>query len=329
MRSDIGLTQLTNKTMLYIENSGVRVGVLEDVGGRIVLLQKNGGKNLLESDESMWDEPQNERFVPSPDLLDFKAYNGHEVWVGPQSQWWKHQTLNKEKIDSDLFWPPDPFISFNKYSVISHSANKLVIEGEGSPISGIKFKKSIEINNDGKVLFEVEATNIRDEEISWDLWLLTRINGHCPAFVQIADKADVHVSEPTHPHQGEAPYRINNGCFYFVPKEKSDKFEECTAKAFIKPEKPVIAALVDSDKFLAIRFQKEDPSNIHPEQAEVEIYSFATDKSETSLIELEYHAPFKTLKPGESMKADEIWEILHYSGECNEDDLCDFFLKSI
>jgi hypothetical protein len=114
-----------------------------------------------------------------------------------------------------------------------------------------------------------------------------------------------------------------------VPKEKSDKFEECTAKAFIKPEKPVIAALVDSDKILAIRFQKEDPNNIHPEQAEVEIYSFATDKSETSLIELEYHAPFKTLKPGESMKANEIWEILHYSGECNEDDLCDFFLKSI
>lgn len=313
--------------MLYIENSNIRIGVLEDVGGRIVLLQKDGGKNLLESDKTLWHEPQNERFTPAPDLLDFKAYNGHEVWVGPQSQWWKHQTLNKEKIDSDLFWPPDPFISFNKYNVISHSDNKLVIEGEESPISGIRFKKSIEIDNDGKILFEVEATNIRDVEVSWDLWLLTRINGHCPAFVHVADESNVQVSEPTHPHQGEAPYKIKNGCFFFTPKEKSPKFEECTAKAFIKPKSPFMAALVDSDKFLCIRFPKGCPELIHPEQAEVEIYSFATDKPQSSLLELEYHAPFKTLNPGESMKACEFWEILHYDGTASEDDLCNFVLN--
>ena len=57
--------------------------------------------------------------------------------------------------------------------------------------------------------------------------------------------------------------------------------------------------------------------------------SILLNKAETSLIELEYHAPFKTLKPGESMKANEVWEILHYSGKHNEDDLCNFFLNSI
>lgn len=309
--------------MIELAYKKIKIGILPEVGGRIVSLQYDGSDNLLESDASQWEEEV--RPVASPSNLDFKAYNGHEVWIGPQSQWWKIQDLNPEKKDSDLFWPPDPYISYGVFEVERIGENKIILKGPESPISGIRFTKSILISDNNEVIFEVKAENIRKEPVSWDLWLVTRVNGHNLSFVP-AEADQVEVSEPTHPHQGPATYKVDNGYFSFTPLLKDKEHEECTAKAFITPSRPFMASL-SGKNLLTIEFAHHEPASIHPEQREVEVYSFATDHKESSLLEMEYHAPFETIPPGGFIETSEIWRIHAFDNEVSETEVIAYLDK--
>ena len=183
--------------MLYIENGGTRLGILPDVGGRVVMLSRNGAPNIFKSDYRLWEE--GERLQPAADQLEFRAYNGQEVWVGPQCEWWKHQDLNEEQKHSTLFWPPDPYISYGSFTVVRHISCEVTMVGPESPISGVRLKKHIMITADGVVHYDVEATNIRKEPVSWDLWLIARTNGNNPTFVPVSSPFDVRVTGATHP----------------------------------------------------------------------------------------------------------------------------------
>lgn len=307
--------------MLYIENGGTRLGILPEVGGRIVSLSRQGAPNILKSDKNLWNEA--ERLKPSPELLEFRPYNGHEVWVGPQSEWWKHQDLNEEQKRSTLFWPPDPYISYGAFEVVRHISCEIEMVGPESPISGIRFKKHVHITADGVVHFDVTATNIRQEPVSWDLWLVTRTSGNNPTFVPVASPFDVNVTPPTHPdYEGPAPYAVKDGYFTFTPERRDVSYEACTAKAFIRPSRPFIATLSGRD-MLVIRFEHHNHSDLHPEHTEVELYNYASAGSD-ALMEMEYHTPYVTLQPGESMTASQTWEILPFSGFISRESVTEF-----
>ena len=309
--------------VVYIKNGNVRAGILPDVGGRIVSLQQNGGTNILESNPNLWNEDDSQRITPSPLLTkeeDFKAYNGHEVWLGPQSEWWKQQTLNVEKRASSLFWPPDPYIIYDRYSILEKTGHSILMQGNKSPVSGVQLTQKIEIDQNGKVHLEVTARNIRTESVKWDLWLITRVNGYNLNFVPITSAGDVHLTDPSHAHQGKAPYKIEDGFFSFTAEKMDRNYKECTRKAVISPAKPYMATLA-GDNLFVIRFEKQNPADIHPEQGEVELYSFATPQREISMLELEIHTPYKTLQPGESMTARETWEVYPFSANATEEEV--------
>lgn len=307
--------------MLYIENGGTRVGILPEVGGRIVSLTKRGAPNILKSDKKLWNGER--KITPAPDQLQYLPYNGQEVWVGPQSEWWKHQDLNEEQKRSTLFWPPDPYITYGEFKVTRHISCEIEMVGPESPISGVQLTKHLMITADGVVHFTVEAKNIRKEPVAWDLWLITRTSGNNPTFVPVASPFDVNVTPPTHPsYEGEAPYGIKDGYFTFTPERRDVSYEACTGKAFIHPSRPFIATLSGRD-LLVIRFDHHDPASIHPEQTEVEVYNYASS-DEGMLMEMEYHTPYVTLQPGETMSASQTWEILPFSGFISRESIASF-----
>ena len=78
--------------MIILSNDQVEVGVLPEVGGRVVLLRKPGLQNILKSDERLWVDAEKHKPEISA-FSDFKAFNGHIVWLGPQSEWWIHQDI--------------------------------------------------------------------------------------------------------------------------------------------------------------------------------------------------------------------------------------------
>jgi len=117
--------------MIWISNGDVKAGILPDVGGRVVYLSLKGKENILTSDSTLW----NESSAARPEIASttpFKAYNGHIVWLGPQAGWWTQQNEDTAKRNRADVWPPDPYLIYGGYTVLSQSDSSLVMQGPES-----------------------------------------------------------------------------------------------------------------------------------------------------------------------------------------------------
>lgn len=102
--------------LIVLKNSNIEVGIIPDLGGRVVMLRKPGMNNIFESDTVFWNDP-----AVRPEISafgDFKAFNGHIVWLGPQTEWWLKQDINTERRDMKAVWPPDPYLTYGNYQII-------------------------------------------------------------------------------------------------------------------------------------------------------------------------------------------------------------------
>lgn len=296
----------------FIENKNIRIGILPAVGGRVVSLSFNGSGNLLLSDSLKWNESDEKRIRPDP-FQDFKTYNGQIVWVGPQDEWWLHQSVNNLRKMQKANWPPDPYLEFGKFNITGLSCNSIEMVGPESPVSGLQLNKKIKIDENEITKFQVCAKNIRKVNVSWDLWLLTRLPAKSVCFIPIDKTKDFRVEGKETEHSEVLPVDTSLGYFSFVPvNPDSGKFNRY-GKAFIYPKFPFIAAFTNGF-LMVIRFKKFEKCSIHPRQALVEIYNDVNNSSEEGLLELEYHSAYLTLKPGDKMETWETWQVIPYNG---------------
>lgn len=301
------------ENLIYIENSGTRLGILTDVGGRIVYLSSNKSENLLKSDPAQWKEDKMERPEAGP-FASWKAYNGHIVWNGPQSEWWIYQDVNPERKRTKAVWPPDPYLIYGQYAVTELKSNAIRLKSPESKVSGLSLEKLIEIEDDGSVLFKVKGTNIRNTPISWDLWLNSRVDGYANVYVPVESSRDAKVRSGGNANSDTVRWNITGNYFHYIPEVPPQGKTQRSSKAFITPSSNLIAAFVN-DHCLLIRFPEVSPEKVHPAQAIVEIYNQITHHSEDALMELEFHAPYNLLAPGVSMETWEKWEIREYPGK--------------
>ncbi|NJM17095.1 MAG: DUF4380 domain-containing protein [Bacteroidales bacterium] len=181
--------------------------------------------------------------------------------------------------------------------------------------SGLQLKKTNILNEDGTVTFIVEAQNITQRQLAWDLWLNTRTNGRNLCYVPITDSNNLRIFDNK---EHDFPYIIDGGYFSYLP-HKVEGAKQLSSKAFLYPDKPYIACFASGQLFV-LTFQKHEQKEIHPEQSLVEIYNMV-DPTNTSnhLLELEYHAPFKLLQPGETMQTWQKWHLFEYNGDNNRE----------
>ena len=299
--------------VVFIQNGGTRAGILPGVGGRIVFLSHRDDANILKSDPLLWDEDPLDRPEISAWSV-WKAYNGHIVWNGPQSEWWIHQFENQERREKKAGWPPDPYLIYGNYEVLERGDNFIRMSGPESKISGLKLEKYVEIREDGSLLFEVEGLNIRSNPVAWDLWLNTRVDGYSYSYVKVDSKEDVRIHSGISEKSDTIPWSIEKSYFYYHPEVPSEGKSQRSSKAFINPSDNKIHAFINNRCF-SIIFPETEKERVHPEQRIVEIYDYTSETREEALMELEYHAPYDTLNPGESMKTWQIWEIRPYEGK--------------
>ena len=77
-----------------------------------------------------------------------------------------------------------------------------------------------------------------------------------------------------------------------------------------------------------IRFAHQPRAAIHPAQGQVELYQHAdADAPGKGMLELEVHAPYVELSPGQTMQASELWTILPYAGPATRDAHLDFLRR--
>ncbi|NJM17096.1 MAG: DUF4380 domain-containing protein [Bacteroidales bacterium] len=124
-----------------LKNNVAELSILTSVGGRTIGYNLSGQPNVLLADTGFAHEAPIQK--PSLDnVKDFKAYNGHIVWLGPQSAWWTAQYIHIDKrINADV-WPPDPYLIYGNYSVVEQTKNSVVTLGPKSKILGPSIKKN-------------------------------------------------------------------------------------------------------------------------------------------------------------------------------------------
>lgn len=302
--------------VLWLEHDGTRIGVLPDVGGRIVYFSVGGIQNILKSDSTLWDESDSLRPAVSENPK-WKSYYGHTVWLGPQSEWWTHQELNMDLKLQKAVWPPDPWLIYSAYKVMEHTSTKVIMEGPKSPVSGMQLVKEIELMGQGEVVITVRGKNIRKEEIAWDLWMNTRVDGYMQVYIPINETSKIKVRANSGQMNDTVAYAVEQGYFSYLPAAPPDGKKQRSSKAFITPSQPWMAAFRDSSCFF-IEFELYDTARTHAEQGLVELYNFTSDFKDDALTEMEYHGPYTLIPAGESISVSEKWKIIPYYGTENE-----------
>jgi len=306
----MGCSNTRKSNVVYFKNNHIKIGILPNVGGRIVFLSRIGGNNILKTDVDQWYESEEERIKPSP-FSEFKAYNGFITWVGPQSQWWSDQDVNPELLDNKSIWPPDPYIIYGDFKIVNKTETSLTMIGLKSPVSGVQLTKQYTLK-DNKLLIKVTGENIRNRPISFDLWSNARFDGFTDFIVPSFDEDLLKVDSKESESVERLAYKIENGFFNFIKELPSKSNKTRIGKAFLHPQKGNIIAVRD-DTFLLMEFDSVDKNKIHPDQGFIEIYSAVSSKEEDCLLELEHHSAYKTLKPRETISLTETWSLYEYT----------------
>jgi hypothetical protein len=308
--------------LIILSNDNIEVGILPEVGGRVVLLRKPGMRNILKSDERLWHDP--DRYKPEISAFsDFKAFYGHIVWVSPQSEWWIHQDINEIRRNKKADWPPDPYLIYTSYEIISKGNAYIKMVSPASPVSGVRLFKEISIDSSGIVTFTVSAENIRKESVSWDLWMNTRLDGFARGYVPIEKNGIQEFIKSENKTREVTPWKIENEYFTFCPSQPDKPKTVQVQEVHLRPSTGFIAGF-SKRQVLVIRFEKLDQNLIHPEHGQVELYNYVNETGKDPLLELEVHGAYCTLAPAEIMSLTETWEIRSYHGKTNARDHTSF-----
>lgn len=294
-----------------LDNGTVVLEVTPQLGGRGLGFSLKGRSNLLKVGEPVTAQPNPEVSATAGDI----GYLGHDVWVGPQSQWWTRQHVNPERRDAKANWPPDPYLAFATTRIVERTAKRLALEGVPSPVTGVQLRKTFALSADRKdtAVLHVQARNIRDMPVAWDLWFNTRVSPSTRVYVPVASKQDVRVESFTGAAIGPLLPRIQDGLFSFERQPLPDGMSGRRGKVFLQPSAGWMAGFAGNQLFI-IRFTHNDRSLIHPEQGQVELYLDDTADASKGLLEMEVHAPYRTLQPDQTMEAEELWTVLAYDG---------------
>lgn len=299
--------------LIILKNAQIEVGVLPEIGGRVVLLRKPGCGNILKTDEKQWIDPESQRPEISA-FSDFKAFNGHIVWIGPQADWWINQDINTDRRDKKADWPPDPYLIFADYKIISQTSDHLKMAGPASPVSGVRLTKEVSITPEGLVIFNATAENIRNEPVRIDLWMNTRLDGFARGYVPVDGDGNAEFIHQDTETGRATDYRINQGYFYFDPQKPAGEARPQVQEVHLYPSMGYLAGF-SAGQLLLIRFDKIRQSLIHPKHGLVELYNYIDAAGSDNLLELEVHSAYQELLPGESMTWSESWQVIPYNGK--------------
>ncbi|HEX2949452.1 MAG TPA: DUF4380 domain-containing protein [Armatimonadota bacterium] len=293
----------TEQKLLVLRNEKIVVGLLPRVGGTVALLRLPAGKNVLLSNPALWGEAEHD--IPDPkNNPPYKAYNGQTVWVGPQETWG---------------WPPDPYLLYGKFSVVEQSGTYVKMVGQASPICGLQLTKEVRLRDDGTVEFTVTGTNTLQQDVSWDLWSISRLPATARCYVPLQKDVRLKLEFSTWfpEEERQMAYRVLHGFLTFIPtpaKRFPHGINRELVKALVIPSEAVLAAFQDGNVFIK-RTEHVPAERIHPSQSPVEMYQETNRVQDKEVLELEFHSAYQKFAPGQSMWLRETWQVLPYHGQ--------------
>jgi hypothetical protein len=295
-----------------LDSGAVQATVTEAIGGRLLSFALAGKPNFLKVDLAAGD-PAAKVDADAPHV----GWMGHEIWAGPQKQWWSHQDVNAPRAAANAPWPPDPYLSLARYTLTRFDKSGIALTSPASPVNGLQLDKRFSLvpGKPNSLQLDVDAVNRRDRQVAWDLWFNTRAHGDTRVYVPVASRADVR-QQAVAPKPDWIPlsWTLADGLFSIdMPAPGQDRRHR-NGKMLLQPSGGWMAGF-HAGQALLIQFALQPRAAIHPDQGQVELYNdYLPDDMGTSLLEMEVHAPYRQLAPGARMAAAETWTLLPYDG---------------
>lgn len=309
-----GAAELPSHTL---DNGVVRAVVTEAIGGRLISFSLAGQPNFLKFDPQAGD-PAAPVTARTPNI----GYLGHEIWLGPQSQWWAHQTVNPALAQAKAPWPPDPFLSVAPYTLTRSTKHEVVVDSVASAVSGIALAKryALVAGKPNSLQVDVSAVNRRTTAVAWDIWFNTRTHANTRVYVPVDPAVKVRTQQIADMASAPLKYIVKDGVFSLDMPERPAPTEPARhGKVFIQPSHGWMAGFHGGQAFI-VQFALQPKTAIHPEQGQIEIFNdWQPADPAKGLMEMELHAPYRTLAPGKGMQAAELWTILPYAGAASRD----------
>ncbi|MFC3550520.1 DUF4380 domain-containing protein [Lysobacter cavernae] len=305
------LPQAQAQDTLRLRNDTVELQLAPQLGGRAVHLALHGRANVLKVGTAVREQPAPRLAADAGNI----AYLGHEIWLGPQSAWWRDQDANPARRDVQADWPPDPWLAFGRNRVLQHDPHDVQLQGPASPVSGVQVTQryTLSAQRPGTVEVSVEARNVRGTPVARDIWFNTRVAPTTRVYVP-AVPGDVRVRSDTDADYAELRAVHSDGLFSLALDALPAGKQGRRGKVFIQPGAGWMAGFA-ADQLFVIRFEQQPRERIHPEHGQVELYlEWRADDASAGLLEMEVHAPYRHLAAGERMNAREWWTLLAYNG---------------
>ncbi|WP_374011811.1 DUF4380 domain-containing protein [Pseudoxanthomonas koreensis] len=303
---------------VVLQSETLDVQVSPRLGGRVLHLSLRDQPNLLKVGEAVTSQPDPEVDANADNI----AYFGHEVWTGPQADWWRSQNLNAARRKAGAQWPPDPWLAHAPARVLAHEDARLVVESAASPVSGVQLTQTISIppQRADTVELAVEMRNVRKQPVARDIWFNTRVLPETRVYVPVAaDGSGVRVRSDTGDGYDGLLSTVADGLFSLELAPPGEGLHGRRGKVFIQPSAGWMVAFASGQAFL-IHFEHQPLERIHPDQGQIELYlDWQPQQADTGLMELEVHAPYVTLEPGASVTAREWWVVRRYDGPDRRD----------
>jgi hypothetical protein len=293
-----------------LDNGTVRATVTEAIGGRLLSFGLAGQPNFLRVDGEAGDPA-----APVDATAGNVAYLGHEVWAGPQKQWWVHQDVNPARKAAQANWPPDPWLSLAPYSLDGADGAAIALTSPASPVNGLQLVKRYALVPDkpNSLRLDVGAINRREREVTWDIWFNTRLPADTQVYVPVAASADVRIEAQPGDGGPAAPRTLLRDGVLALEIPAAGQAAR-RGKLFAQPAAGWMAAFRGGQVFI-VQFALQPRAAIHPDQGQVELYQdIHPARPADGLLEMEVHAPWRRLAPGQRMDAFETWTLLPYAG---------------
>lgn len=294
--------------LLRLGNDRVQVALSPRLGGRIVELRRPGGANVLAADAITLAMPAADLPQPSPQG-GFLPGQGHVVWFGPQRAWWAQQDAEPQRRDARATWPPDPYVEYGAMRVASASPEAVELIGRPSAVSGLEVRLRVAVAADGAVVQRIEARNAGPRTVAWDIWPNTRAPADARLFAPYEAGTRLRYE---HASQDPAAVRqlavvARDGLLGFdVAAAAADPGRQYSGKLFLTARRPHLFAALAAD-VLIVAAPPVDPAEVHPDHAPVEVFQCLGGDPRMGVLELEFHAPYRTLAPGEGMRSAVAW----------------------
>ncbi|MEQ3549022.1 DUF4380 domain-containing protein [Pseudonocardia nematodicida] len=174
--------------VLWLDNGIVRLGLVPELGGRLLSLSRTGGPELLWRDDRLVGEDLLPRVPHRPHsgrLGDWVNYGGDKTWPAPQG--WDH--------DGQWAGPPDPVLDSGPYRAEVRDGDgtaTVTLTSGDDPRTGLGLTRCVELDDDADgYRLRLTARNTSDRPVRWALWNVTQLDGEGPGHTEVAGPAEV------------------------------------------------------------------------------------------------------------------------------------------